>query len=64
MADGHDIRHVDLGGGLGVPYREDNDPPPEPAAYAAGIVKALGGLPVKLIFEVGRMICGNAGVWL
>ena len=35
-ADGHTISHVDLGGGLGIPYREDNDPPPDPAAYAAG----------------------------
>src|SRR5690349_1207842 len=37
-ADGHTISHVDLGGGLGIPYREDNEPPPDPAAYA-GVVK-------------------------
>src|SRR5262249_40655684 len=38
-ADGRPIRHIDLGGGLGIPYREDNEPPPHPEAYAA-IVKA------------------------
>ncbi len=62
MADGHKIAHMDLGGGLGVPYREDNEPPPEPAAYARMVREAIGDLPVKLIFEVGRMICGNAGI--
>jgi diaminopimelate decarboxylase len=62
MADGHDIRHIDLGGGLGVPYREDNEPPPEPKAYAEAILKAIGNLPAKLIFEVGRLITGNAGI--
>src|ERR1700704_1132116 len=39
-ADGHAIEHVDLGGGLGIPYREDNDPPPDPAAYAAVVKRA------------------------
>ena len=34
-ADGHAITHLDLGGGLGIPYREDNEPPPDPDAYAA-----------------------------
>ena len=43
-ADGHTISHVDLGGGLGIPYREDNDPPPDPAAYAA---VADGRYPVR-----------------
>jgi diaminopimelate decarboxylase len=60
--DGHRIEHVDLGGGLGIPYREDNDPPPDPAAYAAVVKRATGGLDCKLIFEPGRMIVGNAGI--
>ena len=39
-ADGHAISHVDLGGGLGIPYRDDNDPPPHPDAYAAMVKRA------------------------
>src|SRR3954467_501892 len=61
-ADGHNIEHVDLGGGLGIPYREDNEPPPDPAAYAAIVKRATRGLDCKLIFEPGRMIVGNAGI--
>jgi len=61
-ADGHIIEHVDLGGGLGIPYREDNEPPPDPAAYAAIVKRATRGLECKLIFEPGRMIVGNAGI--
>jgi diaminopimelate decarboxylase len=61
-ADGHIIEHVDLGGGLGIPYREDNEPPPDPAAYAAIVKRATRGLDCKLIFEPGRMIVGNAGI--
>ncbi|MEA2921284.1 MAG: diaminopimelate decarboxylase [Bradyrhizobium sp.] len=61
-ADGHTIEHVDLGGGLGIPYREDNEPPPDPAAYAAIAKRATRGLDCKLIFEPGRMIVGNAGI--
>ena len=61
-ADGHDIAHVDLGGGLGIPYREDNEPPPDPAAYAAIVRRATRGLDCKLIFEPGRLIVGNAGI--
>jgi diaminopimelate decarboxylase len=60
--DGHQIEHVDLGGGLGIPYREDNEPPPDPAAYAAIVKRATRGLDCKLIFEPGRMIVGNAGI--
>ena len=56
------IEHVDLGGGLGIPYREDNEPPPDPAAYAAVVKRATRGLDCKLIFEPGRMIVGNAGI--
>jgi diaminopimelate decarboxylase len=61
-ADGHAIEHVDLGGGLGIPYREDNEPPPDPAAYAAIVKRATRGLDCTLIFEPGRMIVGNAGI--
>jgi diaminopimelate decarboxylase len=59
--DGHTISHIDLGGGLGIPYRED-ELPPDPAAYAAIVKRATGGLGCKLIFEPGRLIAGNAGV--
>jgi diaminopimelate decarboxylase len=61
-ADGHTISHVDLGGGLGIPYREDNEPPPDPAAYAAVVKRATRGLDCKLIFEPGRLLVGNAGI--
>jgi diaminopimelate decarboxylase len=61
-ADGHTISHVDLGGGLGIPYREDNEPPPDPDAYAAIVKNATKGLRCKLIFEPGRLIVGNAGI--
>ena len=61
-ADGHHIEHVDLGGGLGIPYREDNEPPPDPAAYAAVVKRATRDLGCTLIFEPGRMIVGNAGI--
>jgi diaminopimelate decarboxylase len=60
--DGHTISHVDLGGGLGIPYRDDNEPPPDPAAYAAIVKRATRGLDCKLIFEPGRLIVGNAGI--
>jgi diaminopimelate decarboxylase len=61
-ADGHTINHIDLGGGLGIPYREDNDPPPDPDAYAKIVKNATRGLGCKLIFEPGRLIVGNAGI--
>jgi diaminopimelate decarboxylase len=61
-ADGHAISHIDLGGGLGIPYREDNDPPPDPDAYAKIVKNATRGLGCKLIFEPGRLIVGNAGI--
>ena len=60
--DGHTISHIDLGGGLGIPYREDNEPPPDPDAYAAIVKRATQGLGCKLIFEPGRLIVGNAGI--
>ena len=60
--DGHAISHVDLGGGLGIPYRDDNAPPPDPHAYAAVVKRATQDLGCKLIFEPGRLIVGNAGI--
>ncbi len=64
MSAGHRLHHIDLGGGLGVPYREDNEPPPDPQAYARIIKKHTRGLGLKLVFEMGRMIAGNAGILL
>src|SRR5262252_7892494 len=61
-ADGHAIRHIDLGGGLGIPYREDNEPPPAPEAYATIVKRATRDLGCTLIFEPGRLIVGNAGI--
>ncbi len=61
-ADGHTISHVDLGGGLGIPYREGDETPPDPAAYAKVVKEATRGLGCKLIFEPGRLIVGNAGI--
>jgi diaminopimelate decarboxylase len=63
-ADGHTIDHVDLGGGLGIPYRDDNEPPPHPEAYAEVVKRATRGLDCTLIFEPGRLIAGNAGILL
>jgi diaminopimelate decarboxylase len=60
--DGHAISHLDLGGGLGIPYREDNEPPPHPDAYAALVKRATRDLGCTLIFEPGRLIVGNAGI--
>jgi diaminopimelate decarboxylase len=62
MADGHRLEHIDLGGGLGIPYREDNEPPPDPRAFAAIVKRHAGDLGLRLVFEIGRMIAGNAGV--
>jgi diaminopimelate decarboxylase len=61
-ADGHTISHVDLGGGLGIPYRDDNEPPPAPDAYAAMVKRATRDLGCTLIFEPGRLLVGNAGI--
>jgi diaminopimelate decarboxylase len=60
--DGHAIEHIDLGGGLGIPYRTDNNPPPLPDAYAAIVKKHVSKLGLKVIFEPGRLIAGNAGI--
>ena len=59
---GHTISHVDLGGGLGVPYRRDNAPPPEPPAYAEIVKRHVRDLGCKVVFEPGRLIVANAGI--
>lgn len=61
---GHDIVTADLGGGLGVPYDPSLPPPPTPADYGAMVARVTQGWNVRLIFEPGRMIVGNAGALL
>jgi diaminopimelate decarboxylase len=62
-ADGHAIAHIDLGGGLGIPYRELEDPESyHPERYAEIVKARLGDLGCRLIFEPGRLIVGNAGI--
>jgi diaminopimelate decarboxylase len=61
-ADGHTISHVDLGGGLGIPYHDNNEPPPHPEEYAAVVKRATRDLNCRLIFEPGRLLVGNAGI--
>lgn len=60
-ADGHTITHVDLGGGLGVRYKE-GDVPPSPEDYGAMVARVTKDWDVTLMFEPGRVICANAGV--
>jgi len=60
--EGYELEHLDIGGGLGVPYRGTNDLPPHPDEYAALVKAELGDLGLKIILEPGRMIAGNAGV--
>ena len=62
-AQGHAIRRVDLGGGLGIPYREGDAPAP-PDAYARMIAEVTSGHDFEVILEPGRVIAGNAGVLL
>ncbi len=59
---GINIRYLDLGGGLGIPYHEES--PPHPEEYANAVVEELRDLPCRLILEPGRVIVGNAGVLL
>ncbi|SSC67724.1 diaminopimelate decarboxylase [Ciceribacter selenitireducens] len=61
-SDGHAIDHVDIGGGLGIPYKDDNNPPPEPEVYARIVLEQLSGLNCKIVAEPGRLIVGNAGI--
>ncbi len=61
-AEGHNIRRLDLGGGLGIPYTRSNDAPPLPLEYGALIKKTLGHLGCEIEIEPGRLISGNAGL--
>jgi diaminopimelate decarboxylase len=61
-ADGHTIRRVDLGGGLGIPYTRSNETPPLPSEYGAMIHRIFGPLGVEVEIEPGRLISGNAGI--
>ena len=61
-ADGIELRHLDLGGGLGVTYR--NEQPPHPREYAEAVLQRLQGRQLTLVLEPGRSISANAGVLL
>ena len=61
-AEGHDIRRLDLGGGLGIPYQATNDAPPLPFDYGALIRRTVGDLGCQIVIEPGRLIAGNAGI--
>lgn len=59
---GIELQHIDVGGGLGIPYKDES--PPLPAQYAEAILDKLKGRGLKIIMEPGRAIVGNAGVLL
>lgn len=61
-SDGHDIRRLDLGGGLGIPYTRSNEAPPLPLDYGALIKRTVGHLGCEVEIEPGRLISGNAGL--
>ena len=61
-ADGHNIRRLDLGGGLGIPYTRSNETPPLPSEYGAMVKRVLGHLDCEIEIEPGRLIVGNAGL--
>ncbi|MEM6759253.1 MAG: diaminopimelate decarboxylase [Pseudomonadota bacterium] len=61
-ADGHSIRRLDLGGGLGIPYARSNEAPPLPTDYGALIQRTVGHLGCEIEIEPGRLIAGNAGL--
>ena len=61
-ADGHNIRRLDLGGGLGIPYERSNSAPPLPIEYGALIKRCVGDLGCEVEIEPGRLISGNAGL--
>jgi diaminopimelate decarboxylase len=59
-AQGIRIRHIDVGGGLGIRYRDEE--PPLPAEYAAALMERLQGRPYEILIEPGRALVGNAGI--
>ncbi|MBO9475606.1 diaminopimelate decarboxylase [Shimia sp. R10_1] len=61
-ADGHDIKRLDLGGGLGIPYERSNTAPPLPVEYGEMVKRELGHLGCEIEIEPGRLIAGNAGI--
>lgn len=61
-SDGHDIRRLDLGGGLGIPYERSNAAPPLPVEYCEVIRNTVGDLDCEIEIEPGRLIAGNAGL--
>jgi diaminopimelate decarboxylase len=61
-AEGHDIRRLDLGGGLGIPYTRSNEAPPLPTESGALIRETLGHLGCEIEIEPGRLVAGNAGI--
>ena len=63
-ASGHTIDHIDLGGGLGIPYDPSEETPPSPGLYGAMIKQVLGDMDCSIILEPGRLIAGNAGILL
>jgi diaminopimelate decarboxylase len=60
--DGHGISHIDLGGGLGIAYRDEGEPPPDALVYAGIVKRATRNLECTLVLEPGRIIVGNAGI--
>ena len=61
-SEGHDIRRLDLGGGLGIPYERSNAAPPLPTEYGEVIKRTVGDLGCEIEIEPGRLIAGNAGL--
>ena len=61
-AEGHDIRRLDLGGGLGIPYERSNTAPPLPLEFGEVVKRTVGDLGCEVEIEPGRLIAGNAGL--
>ena len=60
--DGHKIKRLDLGGGLGIPYEKNKSAPPLPVEYGKMVKEVLGHLDCEIEIEPGRLIVGNAGI--